>query len=39
VARGEVHVPIERVPFEDADRALAAIGSAAVRGKQVLTIG
>jgi NADPH:quinone reductase-like Zn-dependent oxidoreductase len=38
VARGQVQVPIESVPLEDADRALAAIGSGAVRGKQVLTV-
>ena len=39
VARGEVRVAVERVPLEDAGRALAAIGSAGVRGKQVITIG
>ena len=38
VARGEVQVPIEAIPLEDGNRALAAIASAGVRGKQVVTI-
>jgi NADPH:quinone reductase-like Zn-dependent oxidoreductase len=39
VASGTIRVPLELVPLEDANRALAAIGGAAVRGKQVVTIG
>ena len=39
VARGEIQVPLEVVALEDGNRALAAIGSAQVRGKQVVAIG
>jgi NADPH:quinone reductase-like Zn-dependent oxidoreductase len=38
VASGQVRLPIETVSLQDAGRALAEIGSARVRGKQVVTI-
>ncbi len=38
VARGEVKVATERLPLEDAGRALQAIASAGVRGKLVITV-
>lgn len=37
-ARGDVTVPVEVVPLEDAGRALEAIGSASVRGKLVIGV-
>ncbi|MEA2621484.1 MAG: hypothetical protein QOH61_394 [Chloroflexota bacterium] len=37
-ARGELSVPVEVVPLEDAGRALQAIGAASVRGKLVIGV-
>ena len=38
VARGEILIPVRTLPLEEGGKALAAIGSAGVHGKLVLTV-